>query len=108
MVPKLFFQERLDEIKDLEERMRNQQNENEYALEQKEQEIQEKLNAIHAERKHERRGNEEKYDALFVQHTRSLERSDEANVAANERYSLRNRELQDQFDDRISKEYEKQ
>jgi len=108
MVPKSYFNERLDEIKDLEERMRNQQNENEYALEQKDQEIQEKLNTIHAERKHERRANEEKYDALFVQHTKSLERADEAMGTANSRFESRNRELQDQFDDRISKEYEKQ
>jgi len=108
MVPQSYMQERLDEIKDLEERMRNQQNENEYALEQKDQEIQEKLNAIHAERKHERRGNEEKYDALFVQHTTSLERSDRAMGENNTRFDIRNRELQEQFDDRISKEYEKQ
>jgi len=108
MIPQTYFQERLDEIKDLEERMRNQQNENEYALEQKDQEIQEKLNTIHAERKHERRGNDEKYDALFVQHTTSLERSDRAMGENNSRFDLRNRELQEQFDDRISKEYEKQ
>jgi hypothetical protein len=108
MVPKGFFQERLDEIKDLEERMRNQQNENEYALEQKDQEIQEKLNTIHAERKHERRQNEEKYDALFVQHTKALERADETASSANYRFETRNRDLQDQFDERIAKEYEKQ
>lgn len=108
MVPRVFFNERLDEIKDLEERMRNQQNENEYALEQKDQEIQEKMNSVSAERKHERKQTEEKYDALFVQHTKSLDRSDTAMFSANERFDLRNRELQDQFDDRISKEYEKQ
>jgi WD40 repeat protein len=108
MVPQTYLQERLDEIKDLEERMRNQQNENEYALEQKEQEVQEKLNGLQAERKHERRGNEEKYDALFVQHTTSLERADRAMGEANGRFDIRNRELQEQFDDRISKEYEKQ
>jgi WD40 repeat protein len=108
MVPRSFFNERLDDIKDLEERMRNQQNENEYALEQKEQEIQEKLNMITTERKHERKGNEEKYDALFVQHTKALERSDQAMNESSSRFDLRNRELQDQFDDRIAKEYEKQ
>lgn len=108
MVPKVFYQERLDEIRDLEERMRNLQNENEYALEQKDQEIQEKLNTVNAERKHQTKGHEEKYDALFVQHTTSLERSEQAIKAANTMFNERNKEMQDQFDERISAEWEKQ
>merc|ERR1719453_1836378 len=108
MIPQAYFQERLDEIKDLEERLRNDKQENEYALEQRDQEYQEKLNAIGVERKHERKGNEEKYDALFVQHTKALDDADKTMEEQEARFNTRNRELQDQFDDRISKEYQKQ
>jgi len=108
MVPKIFLRERLDEIRDLEERMRNLQNEYEYALEQRDQETQEKLNCMQAERKHERKSQDEKYDALFVQHSKALERSEDMIGKANKMYNDRYKELQDQFDDRLSKEWEKQ
>jgi len=108
MVPKQYLNERLSEIKDLEERMRNLQNENEYALEQKDQETQEKLNHIGQARKNERKAAEEKYDALFVQHTKALERHEDAMTSASSLFNNRTREMQEGFDERISKEVAKE
>lgn len=108
MVPKSYFNERLAEIKDLEEQKRNLMNEHEYALEQKEQDTQEKLNHIGLARKNERKAAEDKYDALFVQHTKALERHEGAMASSSNMFNNRTRELQEQFDERISKEYTKE
>merc|ERR1719401_1796242 len=60
-VPKSYFNDCLHEIKELEERTHSLEHESEYTLEQKEHEIQDKLQIIYNERKAERQRAEEKY-----------------------------------------------
>merc|ERR1719420_73469 len=66
MVPKNYFAECLSEIKELEERMQSQRQENEYTLEQREVEMNEKLATISQERVMERQGRREVRRALHA------------------------------------------
>merc|ERR1719296_333350 len=73
MLPRNYFQELLAEIKQLEEQMASLRHESDYAMEQKDAEMQEKIQALQSERRIERQQQDEKYDSLFRQHKRSLD-----------------------------------
>jgi WD40 repeat protein len=108
LLPKAYFQECLHEIKELEERANSLEHESEYTLEQKEHEIQDKLQIIYNERKAERQRSEEKYDAMFQQFKRANARHQEELKLANSNFDTRIREREGNFDSSISKEYDKQ
>jgi len=108
VVPKAYFNERLSEIRELEERMTSLRHESEYALEQKEQENRDKLATTEFERKREKGDNETKYDTLFSQLKKANERHQHTMNASNVQFDRRTKELQDEFENGISKEYDKQ
>lgn len=108
LVPKAFLNERLSDIKELEEKMQRLRQESEYTLEHKEQEIAEKLNSMKNEKKRERGNADEKYDGLFTQLKKSNERHTESMTSANSQFDRRTQELQKDLEARLSKEYEKQ
>eukprot|EP00928_Gymnodinium_smaydae_P011505 TRINITY_DN14236_c1_g1_i1.p1 TRINITY_DN14236_c1_g1~~TRINITY_DN14236_c1_g1_i1.p1 ORF type:complete len:1493 (+),score=333.11 TRINITY_DN14236_c1_g1_i1:123-4601(+) len=108
LVPKVFFFERLTEIRELEEKMQRLRHESEFELEKKEQELQEKLNVIKNERKVERVRADEKYDNLFTQLKKSNERHQDSMSQANTQFDRRTQELQKEFEAALSNEYEKQ
>lgn len=108
MVPRAYFNDCLGEIKELEDRMQSLRHESEYVLEQKEQEMQDKMHAVQSERQRERKSGDEKYDSLFSQLKRANERHERELSRMSGQFDQRNRELQEQFDSSISKEYEKQ
>lgn len=104
MLPRNYFTELLAEIKQLEEQMASLRHESDYALEQKDIEIQEKLEQLKQERKHERQQHDEKYDSLFTQHKRALERHKDEVDKANGDFEGRARSQQDHFEGNIGKE----
>jgi len=108
MVPKHLLAEYLSEIKELEERMQSQRQENEYTLEQRELENSEKLMHIQTERTMERQQAEEKYDNLFLQLKKTNEANSEEMKQANQQFDQRTRKFQEDFEGSISKEYDKQ
>mmetsp|Transcript_43018 Transcript_43018/g.98888 ORF Transcript_43018/g.98888 Transcript_43018/m.98888 type:complete len:1538 (-) Transcript_43018:66-4679(-) len=108
VVPKNFFNDRLSEIKDLEERMQNLRTEQEIALEQRDIEVEEKMNAMSAERKNVQKQSEEKIDQLFADLTSTQSKHEDEMAKTTTLFDKRSREMQEQFEDRLSKEYEKQ
>mmetsp|Transcript_59785 Transcript_59785/g.142302 ORF Transcript_59785/g.142302 Transcript_59785/m.142302 type:complete len:1538 (+) Transcript_59785:84-4697(+) len=107
-VPKNFFNDRLSEIKDLEERMQNLRTEQEIALEQRDIEVEEKMNAMSAERKNVQKQSEEKIDQLFADLTTTQSKHEDEMGRTTALFDKRTREMQETFEDRLSKEYEKQ
>merc|ERR1719174_750077 len=76
LVPKAYLNDKLQDIKELEERMDNLKNDTEYTLVQKEQEMEEKLKMVETERARERRSVGEKYDTIFEKLTRAHQQHD--------------------------------
>eukprot|EP00927_Polykrikos_kofoidii_P056138 TRINITY_DN50308_c0_g1_i1.p1 TRINITY_DN50308_c0_g1~~TRINITY_DN50308_c0_g1_i1.p1 ORF type:complete len:1528 (+),score=272.94 TRINITY_DN50308_c0_g1_i1:63-4646(+) len=107
MLPKSYFNERLHEIKEQEEQMHSLRKESEYAREQMQQETNDRLNAIEADRAREKSDVEEKYNNLFSQLRKANERHQNAMSMTNSQFDQRTRELQAEFERKISKEAEK-
>jgi len=108
LIPRVFFNERLSEIKELEERMASLRHESDCALEQREQDTAAKMSTIQGERAREKKKGDDKYDALFAQLKKANERHQESMGQANSQFDGRTRHLQTDFEDKLSKEYEKQ
>mmetsp|Transcript_26950 Transcript_26950/g.48715 ORF Transcript_26950/g.48715 Transcript_26950/m.48715 type:complete len:1443 (+) Transcript_26950:61-4389(+) len=107
-VPKNYFSDVLSEIRELEDRMQGMKHENDHMLEQKENEMQEKLQTIQMERRQEKKVADDKYDGLFLQLKQTNLRHGQEQEEANAQFDQRNRQLQDNFEGSISKEYQKQ
>jgi hypothetical protein len=108
LVPKNYLNEKLHEIKELEDKMQRLRHDSEYQLEQKEQEIQDKINALKLEKKRQLDKASADYDNLFTQNKKANEQHQGAMVAANQQFDKRTQELQKELEGRLSKEYEKQ
>lgn len=108
LLPKDYFNELLVEIRHLEEQHLSLKHDSEFALEQKDAEITEKLESTHLELRLEREQHDEKYDALFDQHKKGLRRHEDEIKKANAEFAKRARGSEDEYDMKMSKEFEKQ
>eukprot|EP00931_Biecheleriopsis_adriatica_P102051 TRINITY_DN77078_c0_g1_i1.p1 TRINITY_DN77078_c0_g1~~TRINITY_DN77078_c0_g1_i1.p1 ORF type:complete len:1467 (-),score=402.16 TRINITY_DN77078_c0_g1_i1:134-4534(-) len=108
MVPKNYFADVQNEIRELEDRMQGMKHENDHMLETKENELQEKIQNLQIERRQEKKVAEEKYDSLHLQLRQQSARNAQELEEANAQFDSRNRQLQDGFENQISKELERQ
>merc|ERR1719375_3072240 len=88
--------------------MDNLKNETDYTLVQKEQEMDEKLKMVETERARERRNASEKYDTIFEKLTRAHQQHDEMTAGLNTQFEKRFKDQDDQYEERLGKEYDKQ
>lgn len=107
MIPKAYLTDVLSEIRELEDRMQGLKHESDHILEQKENELQEKLISIQVERREEKKVSDEKYDNLFKQLQQTTERHTVEMQDANSNFDNKHKKLQDRFEGSISREYEK-
>ncbi|CAE6931491.1 Wdr65, partial [Symbiodinium sp. CCMP2456] len=107
MIPKAYLTDVLSEIRELEDRMQGLKHESDHILEQKENELQEKLISIQVERREEKKVSDEKYDNLFKQLQQTSERHTVEMQDANSNFDNKHKKLQDRFEGSISREYEK-
>lgn len=107
MIPKAYLTDVLNEIRELEDRMQGLKHESDHILEQKENELQEKLISIQVERREEKKVSDEKYDNLFKQLQQTTERHTVEMQDANSNFDNKHKKLQDRFEGSISREYEK-
>lgn len=108
LVPKAYLNDKLQDIKELEERMENLKNDTEYTLVQKEQEMEEKLKMVETERTRERRTAGEKYDTIFEKLTKAHQMHDETLTQLNASFERKMKEQDDLYEERLAKEYDKQ
>merc|ERR1719174_2744238 len=108
LVPKAYLNDKLQDIKELEERMENLKNDTEYTLVQKDQEMEEKLKMVEMERTREKRNAAEKYDMIVEKLAKAHHQHDDALAMANAEFERRMKELDHQYEDRLMKEYDKQ
>ncbi|CAK8994489.1 unnamed protein product [Durusdinium trenchii] len=107
MIPKTYLSDVLSEIRALEDRMDVLKHDSDRVLEQKEQELQDKLISIQMEQRSQKSLADEKYDNLFMQLKQSTERHEKEMQEANTHFDHRHKKMQDELEGTISKEYEK-
>lgn len=108
MLPKNYFHETLQEISNLEEKLQCMKHESEFALEQKEAEVSEKLQIMRNERKCEHDQLDEKYDSLFNDHKNALQRHAQKMKTGQEEFEALAKKITDSHDSNMATEYEKQ
>lgn len=108
LVPKQYLNDKLQDIKELEERMENLKNDTEYTLVQKEQEMEEKLKMVETDRTRERRNAGEKYDTIFEKLTKAHQMHDETLTQLNASFERKMTEQDEIYEERLAKEYDKQ
>lgn len=108
LVPKVFLSDKLQEIKELEERMENLKNDTEYTMVQKEQEMEEKLRIEAGERSRERKMAGEKYDELFQRMSKNTVQQDEYLKSVYEAFEREKKNNDEAYEDHLAQEYDKQ